>query len=293
MRNFSAIVAATLLCAASPAWADGYLAQRFEPAPAGAGWMTQDSLKLAGGLGGALAFTTGYRHTPDEAHATPITDFAIANIGMAATYDRYRLSFDLASPLYVRGPAADSPRLDIASHPDTTLDVRIALAARLWGDVDGPFRVGASAQLFVPSADQSDYMSDGTYRAQFRALVAGDVGGLVYAAHVGYHARPLFRAEVLAGAAGGWRFALRESRAAVVIGAEGNAAWTGGAVAGSYHTLEGLLGLRYERPGLFGHLLRVKLGGGLGMELGSPVGGRVVVAVEFVGLADEVTEAER
>ncbi len=293
MRNSRAIriaCVAALLCMAAPAFAvDGYLAQRFDPAPAGAGWLTQDSLKLSGGLGGAVAVTTGYTRTSAANPGTaPIfSDFARANIGFAATYSRYRLSFDLASPLYVRG---SGPSLDIASHPDTILDVRIGLDARIWGDVNGPFRLGAGAQLFVPSADRSDYMSDGTYRGQFRVLAAGDVGQLVYAANVGFHVRPLMGHELVYGAAAGWRLPVGEAQASVVIGAEYNAAQQVGAVA--HAMTDALLTGRLELPKKNGQLLRLKIGGGLNADIAGGLGWRAVVGVEIVGLATADTPAD-
>ncbi len=289
-RTIRAFCVTALLCVATPAFAaDGYLAQRFDPAPAGAGWLTQDSLKLSGGLGGAVALTTGYTHTSAAGLTTaPIfSDFARANIGFAATYSRYRLSFDLASPVYVRGSA---PNMDIASHPDTILDVRIGVDARIWGDVNGPFRVGAGAQVFVPSADRSDYMSDGTYRGQLRVLAAGDIGHWVYAANVGLHIRPLMGHELVYGAATGWRLPVGETQAAVVIGAECSAAQQLQAVAHSM--TDALLTGRLELPSKNGHLLRLKIGGGLNADISGGLGWRAVIGMEVVGLATADTPAD-
>lgn len=65
MRNSRASAVIALLCFALPAWADdGYLAQRIDRAAAGSGWLTQDSLQVSGGLGGAVAVTGSYTRSP-------------------------------------------------------------------------------------------------------------------------------------------------------------------------------------------------------------------------------------
>ena len=289
---------------ASAATDPGFLVQRFDAAPAGAGWLTQDNLNLSGGLGGAVSLTTGYAHNPLILHSgsqslSLVTDQAHANIGFAITYDRYRLSFDLASPLYVRGQSGTlagvdytAPRLDIASHPDSITDVRIGLDARVFGQVGGPLRLGVGAQLFVPSADQSDYMSDGTYRGLLRVMAAGDIGGFTYAAMLGAHIRPLLGHEMAYGAGAGWRFVLGEATTSLVVGPElfGTTQVTGA----GQTALEGLLTGRLEVRDHDGHAVRVKLGvgGGVGQQSGAAEW-RAVVGVEVLGLAGAGTETAR
>ncbi len=286
-KRFRAFAVSALLgCLATPARAaDGFNAQFLAPAAAGAGWLTQDNLALSGPLGGAVALTTGYAHNPVSSGSTVVmSDLATANIGFAIHYSRFRLSADLASPLFVRGPGV--PSLDIASHPDTITDVRIALDARLWGDVDGPLRLGLGAQLFVPSADRSDYMSDGSYRGQLRVKAAGDVGAVRYAANVGYHVRPLQGDEVVYGAAIGWRLELADALHALVVGPEAFGALN----LHSQQAWEALLAARVELANGPSHVLRFKLGAGAGGgDLPGAAQWRVVAGVEVVGLATAAT----
>ena len=80
----------------------------------------------------------------------------------------------------------------MSAGPDILTDVRIGFDARILGDPKGPFRLGAGAQLYVPSAneDPAEYVTDGTVRAMGRVLFAGDVGMLTYAGQLGAHVRP-------------------------------------------------------------------------------------------------------
>ncbi len=282
-------LSALLCCVAWPVFGQqGQLVQRLDAAPAGAIWLTQDSLNLSGGLGGAFALTSGYARNPLVVGGAPvITDLATANIGLAVTYSRYRLAFDLASPLYVRGNG--TPSLDIASHPDTITDVRIGADARVWGDVGGPIRLGLSAQLFVPSADRTDYMSDGTYRAKFWLKAAGDVSRFSYAASAGYHVRPLLGNELNYGAAAGWRFALGDALTSLVIGPEA----FGALGPQAQQMWEALLTGRVDLLSGDGHALRFKLGAGVGQrDLAGAAQWRVVAAVEVVGLATAATGSD-
>lgn len=292
----------------------GFLVERFQAAPAGAGWLTQDDLALSGGLGGAAALTAGYAHdplvVPGSAPLAVVSDQAHVNIGMALTYDRYRLSLDLASPVAMRGDSGTlaglrytAPRVDIASHPDTVSDVRLGVDARLYGHSSGPLRLGVGAHLFVPSGQSSDYVTDDTFRALLRVLAAGDTARFAYAAQLGFHVRPLDDPqggigprgnEFTFGMAGGVRMTLTSPATTVIVGPEVFGATAPGSFLGTQSSaLEALLGARLEHRGDSGRLLRVKLGAGagLGASFGAPAW-RAVLAVEVLGQATAGPEAQ-
>jgi hypothetical protein len=147
--------------------------------------------------------------------------------------------------------------------------------------------------VFFPNGDRNDYMSDDTFRAILRALVAGDLGRFSYAGQLGVHVRPLNEAEVpgnpqghelLFGVAGGVRADLGLGRS-VVIGPElfGETAFRsffGGRTTG----VECLMSGRLETPVDARRVLRVKgaLGGGLHARFGVPEW-RMLVALELTG----------
>jgi len=181
----------------------GFAVERFYPSAPGGGWFVMDALDMHGNLGGAMAFTSGYALKPlrvtDGSRTLPVVeDEAVADFGFAATYDRFRLYLDLQMPFLIAGQGGPvgnywfvHPAVDLGSNPDTLADARIGFDARLYGSPTGAFRLGAGAQLLLPSGRRSDYDTDGTYRAMLRVLAAGDVGWFTYAGQVGVHVRPL------------------------------------------------------------------------------------------------------
>ena len=314
---------ALLACLTAPAarasaqQAQGFALDRFYPAPAGGGWFVMDDLDMHGGLGGALALTTGYARNPLRLEdgiqqLAVVSSEAFINFGLAATYDRWRVYLDLRMPLLSAGqsgtiggaiytsprtmltssPPTFSDRVTLASNPDTLSDPRLGIEGRLFGEAGGRFRLGLSAELIAPNGERTAYDTDGTFRAMIRALTAGDVGRLRYAGQLGVHIRPLDEAsipgspqgsELLLGAAGGARVTeCGHGTMAIVVGPELYGATAFRSFFGSTTTaFEGLLTGRLEGTGDQGRQLRVKLGAGAGInqDFGAPEW-RLLLAIE-------------
>ena len=88
--------------------AQGFAVERFYPSAPGGGWFVMDDLDLHGGLGGALALTTGYAKDPllipnGPQRLAVVSEQAFADFGLAATYDRFRLYLDLHAPILASG----------------------------------------------------------------------------------------------------------------------------------------------------------------------------------------------
>ncbi len=287
----------------------GFAVERFYPSAAGAGWFVMDDLSMQGTLGGAMGLTTGYasqplRVTDGTQHLAVVSDQAFADFAFAVHHDvgptSWRLSLDMPMPLLTQGQsgtvggyAFSAPSVDPGSHPDTLSDVRVGLDARLLGCQEGPFRLGAGAQVWVPNGNRSDYDTDGDWRAMFRVLGAGDVGPVSWAAQVGVHVRPQLDSpapgfpqgsELLFGAAAGARVPLLPARGtALVVGPEVFGETALSSPFGATSTgLEGLLGARLEQRTGRGALLRVRLGAGPGIvqHFGAPAW-RAVLGVEI------------
>jgi hypothetical protein len=318
-RRRAAGIALALLAACacpSPAAAQqvqGFAVERFYPSAPGGGWFVMDTLDMHGGLGGAMALTTGYAMKPLEVsdgaqRLAVVSDEAFADFAFAVTYDRWRLYVDLDVPIVIKGQGGTvgaytykAPSVDPGTNPDTLTDPRLGLDVRLLGDPGSRFRLGAGAQLFVPNVHgglvppdpRLDYDTDGTFRAMGRLLFAGDVGAFTYAGQLGVHVRPLDDSpapgsprgsELLFGVAGGARLPVgRGGGTALVIGPEiyGETAF------GSFLTtdatgLEALLTGRLEATADEGARLRVKLGtgGGIDPHFGAPEW-RLVFGVEL------------
>jgi hypothetical protein len=286
--------------------AQGFGVERFYPSAPGGGWLVMDSLDMHGGLGGVMSLTTGYARDPlrianGAQSLAVVSDRAFVDFGLAATYQRWRLSLDLDAPIVTKGQSGTvgndqftGPSLTLGQNPDTLSDARAGLDVRLLGEPGSVFRLGASAQLFIPNGDRADYDTDDTYRAMFRALFAGDVRFFTYAAHVGVHVRPLNDSptpqspegsELLFGAAAGVRVPVFKGTEALIVGPEifGATAFRS-FFGGTTTALEGLLTGRLETTGERGPQLRIKLGAGVGIhpEFGAPTW-RLLFAIELLG----------
>jgi len=292
-----------LLCAFG-AWAqtpaEGFNAERFAPSAPGAGWFVMDSLDMHGDVGGVLSFSARYAHEPLRVSASRIpvvTDSAYGQVAGAITWRSLRFSVGFDFPLAAKGPGVTAggfqyPAVDVdlGSNPDTLSDVRIGVDARLLGEWNGPFRLGIGAQLWIPSGETREYLSDGTYRGMVRLLLAGDVGVFTWAGQLGVHVRPRDDggvpgaprgSELLFGAAAGAKlFAGEASR--TVVGPE---VYGATAFAGFFKpettSAEALLSARWEGTGGTGPQLRVRLGAGLGLgtQFGTP-SWRVLLGIE-------------
>ncbi len=333
VRAAAALVAlAVLLTRAAPAeaqqQAQGFALDRLYLSAPGGGWFVMNTLDMHGGLGGAVSLTTEYARDPLRVQAsdgsqrlTVVSDEALVNIGFAATYDRFRAYLSFDTPLTVQGqgcpPAPHSPTcgivggyqftapnsgqaftpsgVNLGTAPDALADARIGFDARLLGSAGSPLRLGVGAQLFVPSPNtlQSEYLTDGTFRAMGRLLFAGDVNAFSYAGQVGVHIRPLDESptpggpqgsELLFGLAAGPKFSVGKGNAmSIAVGPEvfGETAFR--SFFGSNTTgVEGLLTGRLEGTADDGGQLRVKLGAGAGLDanFGAPEW-RVVFGIEL------------
>jgi hypothetical protein len=283
----------------------GFAVERFYPSAPGGGWFVMDDINISGGLGGTISLTTGYSRNPLEVTSPGgaqrlalVSNEAFIDIGIAATYDRYRLYFNLPMPLLVTGQSGTvgpyqltAPSVNIGMDPDTISDPRVGFDLRLLGKPGSALRLGAGAQLVIPSGARADYVTDGTYRGMFRFLAAGDIGRFLYAGQLGMQVRPVGGSlppggpdgnEFLFGASAG-RLLLVHRGWAAIAGPE----FFGETAVRSFFDgrtgFEGLLTGRLERTGDGPHL-RFKMGIGHGIveHFGAPEW-RILVGVELFG----------
>ena len=223
---------------------------------------------------------------------------AFVNFGFAATYERFKIYAVFVSPMtstgtsgVAHGVSYTAPNLSLTSNPDTFADLRLGFNLRIFGQYDGPFRLGLQFQLWIPSGDRSDYITDEYYHAFNRVLVAGDVDRWSYAASVGVHDRTTVDlvpggprgAELIFGAGGGRRFALAP-RTGLTFGPEvfGQTAFReffGHATTG----VEALGTVRIDWGNPLSPRLRLKAagGGGLDAQFGTPAW-RTVLSLDVI-----------
>ena len=308
---FSAALALAIPSHAQAA-AEGYAVERLNPGAPGNSWLIMDDLKLEGPLGGAVSVVTGYARRPlrvsvpgNAPSLSVISDQAFVDVGLAILYDRFRFTLDIPDPLYIRGQSGTvgntefaAPLVDVGRYPDKVTDIRLGLDARLWGDVRGPLRLGASAQLFVPSGERANYATDATYRSLLRLQFAGDWGMFNHAGFVGAHVRPRDDtpkldspmlggprgSEFVFGLAAATRFALSKSGGSNIgVGPEffGETAFK--SAFGKYTTaVEALLSSHLTYLDAHGAQVRFKVGAGRGLntQFGAPTW-RMVLALEI------------
>jgi hypothetical protein len=282
--------------------AQGFAVDRFYPSAPGAGWLVMNALDSHGGIGGSLSLTLGYARNPlhlgdGDQQLRVISDQAVADLGGSITYERFRVSMNVQTPVATLGQSGtfqgylySAPVVDLSTRTDLTSDLRVGVEARLLGAADAPFRLGVGAQLYFPNGSRADDVSDGTYRGMLRLMAAGDAGAFTYAGHLGLHIRPVDepatpgsprRNEALYGLAAGGKLRLGGADHWIaVIGPELFGA-TALKNASGATALEGLISARVEgtRDNAMQTRVKLGLGGGLIREFGAP-DVRVVLGVE-------------
>lgn len=307
---FASVLMAVSLCsvpAEAQQQAQGFALERLYTSAPGGGWIVMDGLDMHGGLGGAVELSTGYANDPLRVQAgvggqslAVVSTDAFVDLGLAATYDRYTVYTNFTVPIRLTGYsgtvgdyAYTAPTVNLRSNPDDLADIRLGFDARLLGDAQSRFRLGAGVQLFIPNNSRANYITDDRIRAMGRLLFAGDEGIFAYAGQAGVHFRPLNDSpipgspqgnEFLFGIAGGVKIPVGPARR-LVVGPEVYGASAFRSFMQPAETdKESLLSTRFEGTGKIGRQLRVKLGfgGGINPQFGAPKW-RVVLAVEFFG----------
>ena len=230
-----AFVAAFVMSCLLPAFAGaqqaaGFALERLYQSAPGAGWFVMDDLDMSRGLGGAVGITSGYARNPlvitgpnGKQGVAVVSEQAFFDIGGAVTYNRFRGYINFPVPLLVSGTSGvlgpyqfTAPSVSLGTNPDSISDPSLGLDIRFFGNPGSPLRLGAGAQVIIPSGDRFDYLTDARYRAMFRFLAAGDAGAYTYAGQLGVHVRSLNEApvpdspngsEFLYGISGGRKFA--------------------------------------------------------------------------------------
>lgn len=188
--------------------AAGFALERLYASAPGGGWFVMDDLDISGSLGGAVSITSGYARNPlvisgPNGKLAVVSGEAFFDIGASVTHDRFRGYLDLPTPLSLSGTSGvlgpyqfTAPSVSLGTNPDAISDARLGLDVRLSGKPGSRLRLGAGAQLLIPSGNRSDYVTDARYRAMFRFLAAGDDGAYTYAGQFGVHVRTLDEAPV-------------------------------------------------------------------------------------------------
>src|ERR1700733_4282897 len=150
----------------------GFAVERLYQSAPGGGWFVMDDLDISGRLGGAVSLSSGYARSPlvitgpdGSQKLAVVSEEAFVDIGGAITHDRFRGYLNFPMPLLVTGTSGTlgsyqftAPSVSLGTNPDTVSDPRIGLDARLFGKPASLLRLGAGAQLIIPSGSRADYV---------------------------------------------------------------------------------------------------------------------------------------
>ena len=197
-RTLSALLALgavlTIGATAQAQTVTGYAINRFDPSERGSRWFTVESLDYSGKVAPAFGVLPDFGYLPIQLHdvnndykAVVETQLAF-HVGASLTmFDRLRLGVTL--PIYAEQSGTTIQRYDgryIGASEAAVGDLRIGLDGRIWGEPNGPFRIGAGLRVWAPTGYATKYTGDGDFSMGGTINVAGDIGMFAYAARGGY-----------------------------------------------------------------------------------------------------------
>ena len=259
---------------------------RFEPSERGSEWLANESLDLRGNLRPSLGYvlTFARRSLVVPSTGAPVEDLALLHVGGSVVlFDRLRVALDLPFQVYAGGRTAVANGTVFPAPPKESGvgDLRLGVDLRVFGAYGGPITGAVGVQAWAPTGEQSQWTSDGVFRARPRALLAGELGAFVWAAQLGAFAR--VRSEMTASAAAGLRLERN-----VVVGPELTASTTfDDAFAKTTTPVEALLGAHWLVDGT------ARIGGGVGAGLTDGTGAPAWRAVFALEWSPEIPKARR
>jgi hypothetical protein len=212
--------------------AAGFAVDRFEPSPAGSGFMSLESLDFAGhlrpaaGLVGAWAWKPLVVYDPQGEVAPLVRQELVEHVqGSLVLWNRARFDLDLPVPLAHTGSDVIVGTQSYGAPSGGGVgDLRLGGAVRF---LERPsITAGAGAYVFVPTGSTHAFTSDGGFRflpqlmavGRPRFLAFGETDRLTWAARLGPHLRPDHGCcdlspgtELTAGLGASWRFSPRWS----------------------------------------------------------------------------------
>lgn len=178
-----------------PTW-DG---TRFDPSERGSAWFAADDVAIHGtarpSFGAVLDVADSPMEQPVFRSGSPVSTMVLAHVGASlVAVDRVRLGLSVPVQLYATGTEG------VYVPSDTTLgasydppadeqaigDARFSGDVRLYGEKEGPLRVGLGAFVMPHTATSASWLgSKNNVRYGARLVLAGDVRPFAWAAKVG------------------------------------------------------------------------------------------------------------
>ncbi len=184
-----------------PSNASGFALDRFDPSERGSDWFANESLDFRGSVRPALGVVADWGrkplvlYNPDGSKlANLVSDQVFLHVGGSLVLaDRFRLGLNLPVLAFQHGATLSGFATNLNTKAPSSAgvgDLRVGGDVRLFGEYGDAITGAVGVQVYFPTGSREDYTGDGTMRVKPRAMVAGDVGLLTYAAELGYHVRP-------------------------------------------------------------------------------------------------------
>lgn len=179
--------------------AQGFLVNRLEPSERGSDWFVGESLDFRGSFRPAVGILGDYSVRPlviyDAAgniQSSVVRNNFVTHLGGSfVLFERARLGLSVPVQLFADGRSGTVGTTALPPPPreQGMGDMRLSLDFRLLGEYGDAFTAALGANLWLPTGEKEQYMSDGELRVRPRVAVAGDVGSIAYSAQVGFMAR--------------------------------------------------------------------------------------------------------
>ena len=193
-----ALVSSSVLLLVSSAHAQtlapGFALNRFDPSERGSDWFVGESLDLRGDYRLALGLVADYSHNPlvvydansDAKIAAPIENQFFAHLGGNYTLaERLRLSLDVPLLLVQNGDGTLVNGEDVSAKKGANLgDIRLGADVLAFGKYKSPASFALGVHVYLPTGSTKAFTSDGSVRIAPRALLAGELGALMYSARL-------------------------------------------------------------------------------------------------------------
>lgn len=169
-----------------------FAVDHYEPAERGSAWFANESLDLRGHLRPSLGIVGSWAWRPSTMHDSngevvpPVRNLAVLHAGGSMVFGgRLRVAFDLPLEVFADGRTAADATVAAPRNEQGLGDLRIGAECRLFGQQGAAITGAIGTQVWAPSGQQSQWASDGAWRARPRAIVAGSIGIFAYAAQLG------------------------------------------------------------------------------------------------------------
>jgi OOP family OmpA-OmpF porin len=280
--------------AASPP-SNGFMLDRYTPAPAGSMWFALDSLDMRGAVRPAFALDADYAY---KALAIYSANGSTKNVivgdqlflhaaASLVVVNRLRFAFDLPAAVFQHGGTGTLQGVTYTGPNKPALgDLRLDADLRLFGEYGGPITMALGGQVFLPTGNRSLYTGDGGLQIAPHLLAAGEIGIFAYSASIGFlyhtqnqeYANTPIGGELTMNAAAGLLLDDKHLLIGPEVFGRTNVTSGGAAFARNTSPVEGLLGIHGMTTG--GWFFGAGGGTGFAQGFGSPAA-RVVATVGF------------